>query len=342
MPCDSRSLRALVGLLLHTVGTGRKSGYTQLCVGSARAYGERVSTVDTRVALWVDIAAEMLSAPLTEFPVEVIGRGLIDSFEADYAAISWRHVDGRSGLRSVTRPGAALGGHSAPDATALAVTAVTSPLLDHHPLVRWFIATDSGAPQSMRRVPEAVRSDRSADAIDLLHLIGSDQELSIPLHLQGVSHHVVVVGRAGSADFSNDDMAVARRLQPLLLAVHRQVHVLGLALPGVRPPGSALLGAGASAGAAGLPESRPSDLGLSGRELAVLQLLASGRTAGAIGWALGCSGRTVQKHLEHVYRKLGVRDRVNAVRVGREAGLIRMPAPPSGPEASGPRALLRP
>jgi DNA-binding CsgD family transcriptional regulator len=308
-----------------------------------------VSSVDTRVAHWVDIAAEMLSAPLTEFPVEVIGRGLIDSFEADYAAISWRHVDGRSGLRSVARPGAAHGGHSAPDATALAVTAVTSPLLDHHPLVRWFIATDSGAPQSMRRVPEAVLSDRSADAVDLLHLIGSDQELAIPLHLQGVSHHVMVVGRAGSADFSNEDMAVARRVQPLLLAVHRQVHVLGLALPGARPSGSAVLAADSSALdagdgilGAGLLERLPSDLGLSGRELAVLQLLASGRTAGAIGWALGCSGRTVQKHLEHVYRKLGVSDRVNAVLIGRQAGLIRIPASPPSPEASGPRALLRP
>jgi DNA-binding CsgD family transcriptional regulator len=271
---------------------------------TVRAYGERVSSVDTRVAQWVDVAAEMLSAPLTEFPVAVIGRGLIESFGADYAAVTWRRADGSSGLDSVTRPGAAHGGHSEADATELAMVAVRSPLLDHHPLVRWYLATGSGAPQSLRRVPDVLRSARSAEAVDFLHQIGSDQEASIPLHLRGVAHHAIVFGRSGREDFSDEDMAVARRLQPLLLAVHRQANGPGCSLPD--------------------PWRR--DLGLSGRELAVLQLLATGRTAGAIGWTLGCSPRTVQKHVEHVYRKLGVTDRVNAVRIGREAGLLPIPA----------------
>jgi DNA-binding CsgD family transcriptional regulator len=263
----------------------------------------RVSKVDTRVAEWVDVAAQMLSAPLTAFPVGVVGRGLMESFDAEYVAVNWRRPDGSSGLDAVARPGAAHGGHSEAEATALATAATTSALLDHHPLVRWFLATDSGAPQSMRRVPGAIRSSRSAEAIDLLHQIGSDQELSVPLHLQGVSHHVVVLGRSGRDDFSDEDMAVARRVQPLLRAVHRQVDCLRL----------------------GIPDHRLHDIGLSGRELAVLQLVATGRTTGAIGRVLGCSPRTVQKHVEHVYRKLGVRDRVTAVRIGREAGLVSAP-----------------
>jgi DNA-binding CsgD family transcriptional regulator len=268
-----------------------------------RAYGERVSTVDTRVAQWVDVAAEMLSAPLTAFPVGVIGRGLIESFDADYAAVSWRRADGSGGLEPVCRPGSRHGGHSEAEAIALATAATKSPLLDHHPLVRWFLATDSDAPQSLRRVPDAVRSGRSAEAMDFLSQIGADQEVAIPLHPRGVSHHVIVVGRSGRNDFSDEDMTLARRLQPLFLAVHRQASVLGC----------------------GVPDRQRRDLGLSGRELAVLHLLATGRTAGAIGWTLGCSPRTVQKHVEHVYRKLGVTDRVNAVRIGREAGLIPVP-----------------
>lgn len=286
-----------------------------------RAYGGRVSSVDTRVAQWVDVATEMLSSPLTEFPVEVVGHGLIESFEADYAAVNWRRADGSSGLESVTRPGADYGGHTGAEAAALAREATTSPLLDHHPLVRWYLATGSGAPQSMHRVPEALRSDRSAEALSFLHRIGSDQEVSIPLHLRGVSHLAIVVGRSGRGDYSNEDMAVARRVQPLLVAVHRQVGSIGFAVP----------------------EHRLRDLGLSGRELAVLQLLATGRTAGAIGWALGCSPRTVQKHVEHLYRKLGVKDRVNAVRIGREAGLISppvSPVTPGFPEPNPARVLL--
>jgi DNA-binding NarL/FixJ family response regulator len=58
--------------------------------------------------------------------------------------------------------------------------------------------------------------------------------------------------------------------------------------------------------------------------LAVLGLLADGLTARAIGHGLSMSERTVHKHLEHVYRKLGVKDRLNAVRVAGDAGLLRL------------------
>jgi hypothetical protein len=37
---------------------------------------------------------------------------------------------------------------------------------------------------------------------------------------------------------------------------------------------------------------------------------------------LACSPRTVEKHIEHVYRKLGVRDRVSAARVAAELSLL--------------------
>jgi DNA-binding NarL/FixJ family response regulator len=52
---------------------------------------------------------------------------------------------------------------------------------------------------------------------------------------------------------------------------------------------------------------------LTERERAVLALVAEGRTNRAIGHALELSPRTVAKHLEHVYRKLDVSCRVQAV-----------------------------
>jgi DNA-binding NarL/FixJ family response regulator len=61
---------------------------------------------------------------------------------------------------------------------------------------------------------------------------------------------------------------------------------------------------------------------LSGRELAVLQLLARGLTAQAIGRRLGASPRTIQKHLQHIYQKLGVNDRMAAVRVATARQLL--------------------
>ena len=46
--------------------------------------------------------------------------------------------------------------------------------------------------------------------------------------------------------------------------------------------------------------------GLTPREAEVLRALATGSTPAQMAQALGISPRTVHKHLEHAYRKLGV------------------------------------
>jgi DNA-binding NarL/FixJ family response regulator len=59
-----------------------------------------------------------------------------------------------------------------------------------------------------------------------------------------------------------------------------------------------------------------SDLGvlaeLTDREVQVLELVAAGCTNLAIARRLDISARTVAKHLEHIYRKLGVASRAHA------------------------------
>jgi DNA-binding CsgD family transcriptional regulator len=52
--------------------------------------------------------------------------------------------------------------------------------------------------------------------------------------------------------------------------------------------------------------------GLTPRESEVLAWVAKGKTNTEIGMILRMSGRTVQKHLEHVYQKLGVATRTTA------------------------------
>ena len=54
------------------------------------------------------------------------------------------------------------------------------------------------------------------------------------------------------------------------------------------------------------------DHGLTPRESEVLAWVAKGKTNAEIGAILQLSGRTVQKHLEHVYQKLGVGTRTTA------------------------------
>ena len=53
-------------------------------------------------------------------------------------------------------------------------------------------------------------------------------------------------------------------------------------------------------------------LGLTAREAEVLRLTATGATSAAVGRRLGISGATVAKHLDHIYRKLGVESRTAA------------------------------
>lgn len=61
-----------------------------------------------------------------------------------------------------------------------------------------------------------------------------------------------------------------------------------------------------------------SSLGLSKRETETLSWVAQGKTNPEIGTILGISPRTVQKHLERIYIKLGVENRHSATRLAAE------------------------
>jgi LuxR family maltose regulon positive regulatory protein len=63
---------------------------------------------------------------------------------------------------------------------------------------------------------------------------------------------------------------------------------------------------------------------LSARELAVLRLLAAGLANKDIGARLGIGLPTVKTHVDGVYRKLGVRNRTQAVAAAVKRGLIRL------------------
>ena len=67
---------------------------------------------------------------------------------------------------------------------------------------------------------------------------------------------------------------------------------------------------------------RTSTLGLSERERTVLELMASGLTNPEIAEALHLSKHTVKEHTSGLYRKLGVRNRTEAVQRAQRLGLV--------------------
>jgi DNA-binding CsgD family transcriptional regulator len=112
-------------------------------------------------------------------------------------------------------------------------------------------------------------------------------------------------------DFTDDDLTTAIRLQPVLITLnHVSVRAFGTGCS--RPPAP--------------PRAEAAQrVGLTPREARVLELLAAGLTATAIGHACRISPRTVSKHLENIYAKLSCHDRLVAVRRATELGLVVSP-----------------
>jgi DNA-binding NarL/FixJ family response regulator len=66
----------------------------------------------------------------------------------------------------------------------------------------------------------------------------------------------------------------------------------------------------------------PTQAPITEREQEILRLIANGMSARLIGEHLGISERTVNGHVNHIYRKIGVHDRVSAVREALRLGLV--------------------
>lgn len=254
-----------------------------------------VST-ESRLTDWVGIVSDLLREPLTEFPSTVVCTHLWRTFGAE-PSHNRVQADGTVRFEML---------HPLEDWPPVSVRqSWRDGGMQRDPLLRWYALTRSTAPQSMARVPGSVapRADLE-ETRSYLRPIGVDQLLCLPYRLTAPSVRLFVLGR-WFRDFSDDDLELAHRIQPLICLLDRQVSVLAETTP--------------------LDPREADGAGLTGRELAVLRLLALGCTAEAIGRRLGCAPRTVHKHLEHLYRKLHVSDRLSAVRVGEAGGLVPTP-----------------
>ncbi|MDE1669635.1 helix-turn-helix transcriptional regulator [Nocardia gipuzkoensis] len=172
-----------------------------------------------------------------------------------------------------------------------------------HPLLRHYARTRDTTPLTMDEVAddrwwkgEAYRAGKDA--------IGIDRQLALPLAAGPGQIRGVIMSRGGHG-FSDRDLEYAALARSLLDAV--EAHETAAFVR--RGPGD------------------PTDYRLTPRELAVLGLLCEGLTARAIGTRLGIAPATATKHTENLYRKLGVHDRVAALRAAQQLGLIAGPGP---------------
>ena len=251
-------------------------------------------SVEDRLTPFIVAVSDLLRDTSRGFPHRAIQRVMDDAFDAQ-PSYNWRDPDGVVFDFELLHP---IPGWPTPADTELWVKEGYA----LHPLIQWFARTGTVTPQTAGRVPRKLAPPLAhAYLRRTLGPVELDEQLSIPIGLLTGTQHLFVLARTGR-DFSDDDLALATRLQPLLALLDRQYEVIG------------------EMSCAAL--STAADCRLTGRELAVLRLLSDGLTAGAIAHQLGSSPRTVHKHLEHAYRKLGVRDRLEAVRVAGLLGLV--------------------
>ncbi len=174
--------------------------------------------------------------------------------------------------------------------------------LRQQPLLRWYAFTGQTGPQSLGRVPDAVASNRLKQGWEeIARPWGINHHLSIPLQIGGGDHNAYLIHRP-DLDFTEQELALATLLQPILT---------GIALH---------LGLASSTNGACLESATQ---GLTIREMTILALLSKGLTADSLARQLNISPRTAGKHLEHIYRKLDVRDRLMAVQRAHELGLFQ-------------------
>jgi DNA-binding CsgD family transcriptional regulator len=224
----------------------------------------------------------------------------------------WQRVDWSTGDSELVL-------HGQPRAWVPGLQLATRALRHTHPLL---VAASHGAlaPMTAERAAGGRPAwERSPSRQFLATLVETPQVVSVGL--RGSSREVcgVALARSGT-DFTAADLGFLEEVQPVLQAVDR--HVARLRRWREASP------TGASRVAA--------EIGLTSREVEVLGLVATGMTAAAASRRLGCSTRTVHKHVAHLFQKLQVHDRLAAVLEAQRLGLLPFP-PASAPPAARSR-----
>jgi len=167
-----------------------------------------------------------------------------------------------------------------------------------HPLVRVHGRNPRAVTQRISDVVPPARFRRSALFDEYYRPIGIDHTMAVPIHVDGALLVAFVFNRSGTG-FSDRDRACAESIRPHLGDLFR----LSSAMDRTR----------ATQWAPSPAPATPGTPPLTTREHEVLQWLTGGKTDRDIADILGISRRTVHKHLQRIYEKLGVETRTAAV-----------------------------
>ena len=168
-----------------------------------------------------------------------------------------------------------------------------------HPLVRFHAANPDGTTHRISDSLSAAQFRRTPLYADYYRRIGIRHVVAVPLY---VDRHWLVsfVLNRSLRDFSDGEVGVLDFLRGPLASLYRQLQLLA----GLRRA--------AQRGASALAADRPIRARLTGREREVVEWVCAGKTDAQIAALCAASVRTVHKHLQNAYVKLGVENRTAA------------------------------
>jgi DNA-binding CsgD family transcriptional regulator len=176
-------------------------------------------------------------------------------------------------------------------------------LSHQNPLVAHYVQTGNGRPYRISDVVDTAKFHRTELYRDFYEPRGIKHQIAFTLPARRNRLLGVALSRRNS-DFSDTERALLDRARPFLVEGYRNA-ITHSGAPVYPSPAEAL------------PPSAHG-LGLTPREYEVLSETAAGRSAVAVGELLSLSPRTVQKHLERAYRKVGVGGRLAATAAMRQ------------------------
>lgn len=252
---------------------------------------------DEATVLLLDLSDVLLHAPSLAGQASLaISEVILDQFRAQVLCFNEIRLDQRTAATPVLhsrRPPAG------------AISSRLEQMLCDHPLVGYYSDTCLDEPLLVTDVCSRSEWERTEIATELRQQFGVQDQIAIPTAVAPAKVSAWVVMR--EEPFEERDRELARELRGLLR---------GLRSPPALSDGSA---------EHPLAGKTPVDLvtaTLTHREVEVLTLLGEGLTAYALARRLAISPSTVDKHLQHIYRKLAVHDRLAAVLVATRRGLI--------------------
>ncbi len=287
---------------------------------------------------WLDIAARVLGEPDAAAAESLLAGALMHEFDAHFAVrvVTGVGAAGSGAARSVQRYGmhhcAGRAGASATEVRAFPTPPPAPPDLwqqavdtadTGHPLFAHHAMSGSLQPTTLSDVTRYRRA-LSPRGRELIADLGMTlHQLSMPTRRRPGTA-VEAFGFVSESPYHAEAVAAAVALQPLIAGLAGHIDVLNqLAGPDVGGQQDAAL-------------ARP----LTPREMVVLRLVARGSTVTGIAATLNISPRTVHKHQENLYRKIGAVDRLSAVLAAQRHGLL--PAPESAVRLSVSSAPVAP